>query len=480
MRFFFSSRTLPAVCVSMSVVVVIWLASSLWIKPTNSVIRMSAGPDQTRRHAVATYFCEQAAQYKLNIHLESTKGSEDCLKRIKGGELDAAIVSNGVILPDDDEIRVLAAVQLEAVHLLVRNGIEDGESLVETIRGKRVNLDERGSTDWLLAREFLDFAQLKLPTDSQSGDFVPTEYSKEQLFTMAMAILDSSDKERDRLISDLPDCLIVVGSMPSALVQQLVEAAEYRIMPLPGTQAFLMDNLQSSNSRTTVIAREFLEQTTIPRNSYFGRKGVPETNCDTVGVRLLVVASKNLHAAAVQSLMKAIFEGEFSRRIKPKTPHELATPFLIHPNAEAYLNRDKPLAFREVLDWFTEGFSLFGAFSAGALSLYGLLRSKRARKPSDYYSQIRKVNQEAVNADFGSTKISESTELAKHLDNRLQTMRQQLIDDICDGRIKGDQVVANILLLLKDSQQNIPRMNRSPLELNELRMRARSATSEAA
>ncbi|MCY2977876.1 MAG: hypothetical protein NTU79_04325 [Planctomycetota bacterium] len=229
-----------------------------------------------------------------------------------------------------------------------------------------------------------------------------------------------------------------------------------------------------------MIAREFLEQTTIPRNSYFGRKGLPETNCDTVGVRLLVVASKNLPAAAVQSLMKTIFEGEFSRRIKPKTPHELATPFIIHPNAEAYLNRDKPLAVREVLDWFTKGFSLIGAFSAGALSFYGLLRSKKARKPSDYYSEIRKVNQEAVNADFGSTKISESTELAKHLDNRLQTMRQELIDDICDGRIKGDQVVANILLLLKDSQHYIPRMNRSPLESSELRMRARSATSEAA
>jgi hypothetical protein len=268
--------------------------------------------------------------------------------------------------------------------------------------------------------------------------------------------------------------------MPSTIVQLLVEAADYRIAPLPGTRAFLLDNMQDSHAKTTVVEREFLEPTVIPMRSYFSTRGYPAADCETVGVRLLIVAHKNLSDRAVRRLMKTAFEGEFSRRIRPKSPREVASPYAIHPAAIAYLDRDKPLAVEAVMEWFNKGLSVFGAFSAGALSLYSLLRRRKARAPSDYYAEIRRVDQIALGVDADSTAPIQSHDLAKHLDDRLLELRQELIGDICEGSIKGDQVISNILTLLKDTRGNLRKLDGEVAALSDRSQRTGRPTAKAA
>ncbi len=418
-------------------------------------LRMSAGPEATRRHAVAVYMSEQAAQNELTVELLPNAGSEESLRLLKGGQLDAAIVSNGVVVPNDDDIVVLGAMELEAVHLLVRKDMADHGAIREAIRGRRVNLGERGSTEWLLAREFLAFARLKLPSMSQPGDVVPTEYGKDHLLKKCADILQANGSAKESLIAELPDCLIVLASLPSPVVQQLVEAADYQIAPLPATRAFLLDNLQDSSSSITVVQREFLQRTVVPSHCYFANRGLPENDCETVGVRLLVVARKDLPARAVQPLMKTLLEGELAHRIDSKSPRDIVTPYAIHPAALAYLDRDKPLAIKAAMEWLSSGLSIFGAFSAGALSLYSLVWRRKARQPSDYYAEIRTVEQLALSAELDSSSPIPSHEFMKHLDDRLLKLRQELIEDICEGRIKGEQLISNILALLKDARRNL-------------------------
>ncbi|MBL9161670.1 MAG: hypothetical protein JNL18_02890 [Planctomycetaceae bacterium] len=456
------------------------LAAPLLIERETPILRMSAGPYSTRRHAVAQYMGKQAAPNDLIIKLEANAGSEDCLNLLKAGQLDAAVVSSGVKVPDDDDIMVLGAVQLEAVHILVRKEMAEAGPLSEAVRGKRINIGEKGSTERLLARELLAFARLQLPSASHSGDVVPTEYSKACLIDKCQAILQSSGATKDTLIAELPDCLIVLASMPSPIVQSLVEAADYRIVPLPATRAFLMDNMQDSQAKTTVVEREFLEPTVIPAHSYFTTRGYPAADCETIGVRLLVVAHKSLSDRAVRPLMKTVFEGEFSRRIQPKSAREIATPYAIHPAAVAYLDRDKPLAVEAVMEWFSKGLSIFGAFSAGALSLYSLLRRRKARAPSDYFAEIRRIDQIALGADVDSTATIQPHELSKHLDDRLLELRQELIGDICEGSIKGDQVISNILTLLNDTRGNLHTLDDAVASLSDRPRRTRRTTAVAA
>jgi TRAP-type uncharacterized transport system substrate-binding protein len=454
-------HTLLLFCCVGFVALGVWLAVPRLIKQETPVLRMSAGPDSTRRHAVAVYLSEQAARNDLALKLVNSAGSEDCLNRLKAGQLDVAIVSNGITVPDDDGIAVLAAVQLEAVHILVRKELADGDYFAEMIRGKRVNLGEQGSTDWQLARELLKFVRLRLPSTSQPGDVIPTEFGKTELVNKTRAILEARGAKKDSLIAEMPDCLLVLETTPSTVVQQLIEAVDYRIVPLPATRAFLQDNLQNSESSTTVLEREFLEPTQIATNSYFKTRGYPAADCDTIGVRLLIVARESVPARAVRPLMQTLFEREFSHRILPKSPRDIATPYAIHPAAIAYLDRNKPLAVQETMESVNDVFSIFGAFSAGALSLYGLLWKwrKRTRKPSDYFAEIRKVELLAYDAETDSMIPVRPGELVKYLDDRLLALRQGLIEDICEGRIKGDQVIANILALLQDARRNLPRLD---------------------
>ena len=420
-------------------------------------LRMSAGPAETRRHAVAEYLCEQASEQDLWINLVNSAGSEECLNLLKKRRLDVAIISSGVKVPEDENITVLGILQPESVHVLVRKELADERPLSQTLRGKRVNLGVRGSTEWLLSQEFLSFARLRLPSATSSGDVVPLELSKKFLTDQCKAILSADLAGKERLIAELPDCLLVLDTMPCSLAQLLIEAAEYEINPLPATRAFLLDHLQDSKSTHTIVEREFLEHVTIPANSYFCSRGYPPTDCETVGVRLLVVARKDVAARAIQPLMKTLFESELAHRMRPLPPTEMATQYAIHPAAVVYLDRDKPMVIvQQATEWINSGLSFFGAFSAGALSLYSLIRSKKSRKPTDYLAEIRKLGETVLKAEAESQCAPEPHAIAKRVDEQLLKLRQNLIEDVCEGRIKGDQSVFNILMLLKETRRDLP------------------------
>lgn len=305
-------RALALLCCIGFPILGLGLAVSHWVQWKPPALRMIAGPESTRRHAVARYFCEKAASNDLSIELVTTAGSEDCLNRLRAGNLDVAVVNNGIVVPDHEDISVLGALQPEVVHVLVRRELSGAAPFAKRIRGKRVNLGEKGSTEWLLARELLTFGRLTLPTTNRAGDVVPTEYGKADLADKARLILGADAPNRPALIAELPDCLLVVASVPSTLVQLLVEAADYQIEPFRGVRAFLADNMQDDSAKTTIIDREFLEPAVLTANSYFSTQWFPAADCETIGMRLLVVARKGVPDRAIRPLMQTLFEREFS------------------------------------------------------------------------------------------------------------------------------------------------------------------------
>jgi len=431
------------------------LAARMFVNRPLPPLRMSAGAEGTRRQAVAEMLTRHAAREGLRITLSTNAGSEEALRQLKAGQIDVALVSNGVVIPGDDELAVLAVTQVEAVHLLLRSEIAAASTVIDGVRGKRVNLGQPGSSEALLSREILQFAQLTVTSEQQQGDIVATEFGKPELLDMCHAIMAASGAEKDRLIRELPDALILLDSPPSAVARQLIEAADYRIAALPATHAFLLDNLQESSNERTTLQREFLEPSRIPKHSYFGHRALPETDCETVGMRLLIVARQDIDPAAVRVLMATLFESELAHRLSPLSPRDVANPYPIHEAAIAYLDRDKPVAVDKVLEWLSNGLSVFGAFGAGALSLYSLLRTRAARHPSDYYDSIRKVEELAGTLDQDPTTGITASELLCDLDERLVKLRQNLIEDICEGRIKGEQLIANILALLNDVRDGL-------------------------
>jgi TRAP-type uncharacterized transport system substrate-binding protein len=447
-------------------VVCLALAVSLVREESPPELRMSAGPEATRRHVLAQYFAEQAAEHHVAIKLLPNAGSEECLQQLKAQQLDAAIVCNGMLVPDDNDIMVVGAVQSEALHILVRKDVANAGPLGQTIRGKRVNVGERGSTEWFLARDFLNFARLTLCTDSTPGNVYPMEYTKHELTQMSKEILHATGATKAKLLQDLPDVVVLLESMPSPLVQLLVEAADYQLLPLPATRAFLLDNMQDSHAKVTLMHRQFLESTSILSHSYAQNGGIPKTDTETLGVRLLVVARRGLADSTVKHLTKAIFEGEFASRIRPQSPRDISTPYAIHPGAVAYFDRDKPLAVRKLIEWVSKGLSYAGAFSAGALSLYSLLKRRKTRKPSDYYAEIRNIEA----ASLASAALAMPGQLpprSQELHERLLKLRNDLIEDLCEGSLKGDQAISNIIAMLGEARSSLAAQEAAAGETNK-------------
>ena len=107
LRHWCSNRKFSLLCSAGFAVLGVALGVSLLKDNGTPVLRMSVGPEMTRRHAVAVYLAQEAARNDLSIKLVPSAGSEDCLNLLKAGQLDAAIVSGGIVVPDDNEITVV-------------------------------------------------------------------------------------------------------------------------------------------------------------------------------------------------------------------------------------------------------------------------------------------------------------------------------------------------------------------------------------
>jgi hypothetical protein len=55
----------------------------------------------------------------------------------------------------------------------------------------------------------------------------------------------------------------------------------------------------------------------------------------------------------------------------------------------------------------------------------------------------------------------------KRLEDRLTKLRHDLLEDVCDGRIKGDQIIANIMMLLMETRRSLTIIEGYPAESKE-------------
>ena len=152
---------------------------------------------------------------------------------------------------------------------------------------------------------------------------------------------------------------MTVASLPGLLVQRLLDTGEYCLVPFPNVEPFLASGMPHDSEPGGSVDRVLVEPTVIHPGMYLGNSLLPSNDCPTVGLHTLLVARADLPAATVKRVMQSVFETDFMRRVKPKSPREIPTAYDIHPAAEAYLDRDKPLitgTFFEVAQQIPEHF----------------------------------------------------------------------------------------------------------------------------
>ena len=450
-------------------------------RPVAYRLTITAGSPEGLRHQMAERLKAVARRRGVLLKVVGASGSTDALERLNAGSLDLALVQGGLDTTDRPNVRQVASLKIEPLHLLVKAEVEPeaGEARgLEFLRGRSVNLSEVGSGTYQLAREVLAFAGLRPPQDASAGDF--------RAETRSYAAL-ASETDRGRL----PDAVFTVSGLPSPVVRHLVARHDYRLVPLRFGEAFALDALHSARQgpssppprgqgALTGVDRAHVYNTEIPAYTYSVSPPVPPRPVPTFGTRLLMVARRGASPGAVQRLLEvASASGPGGPTLDPAS-FDLPPEFDWHDGAVAFRDRNKPLIIGDAIDFLEKGTSLAGALLGGAFFLWQWSRQRsRRRRDLGFESYMLKVN--TIERRALQTELEAHLDLKEllHLQVELSRLKIDALQRFADGEFEGEELFSGFVNHVNDARDHLTRLilhERENLEEKAARQR-RSAES---
>jgi TRAP-type uncharacterized transport system substrate-binding protein len=434
-------------------------------------LRMTAGQEGGTRHRIGLALQREAANRALGIELQATAGSQDALRAVESGQVDAALIQGGLDMADHTSLRQVAALHLEPLHLLVKQGINRAVAgNLAGLRGKVVNLGDRGSGTYLLAREVMAFSGLRPDVD----------------YTESTA--GYADLERETESSRLPDAVFSVSTLPSPIARHLVTRFHYRLISLPFCEAFTLGALEQDPTTThrsdqteTRINRRHVYDAAIPAFAYEIEPGVPPETIHTLGTRLLLIARRDLSSTAIRRLLEVIFSSPFSQVLQPPLDVKLldSPPELPwHDGTAEYVRRSSPLIAGDVIDLIEKEVSIFGVLAGGLFCLVQWFRrryrSRRERSFEAYILQVAKVERRALEL---SREPTLDLKLLLQLQDDLAQIKGEALERFADGQLDGEELMSGFLVHASDARDFLIRLilhERDNLE-DQARIQRRSA-----
>jgi TRAP-type uncharacterized transport system substrate-binding protein len=415
-------------------------------------LRMTAGQEGGTRHRLAQSLRREAARRAIAIELQAMAGSEVALRAVESGRVDAALVQGGLDLVDHPGLREVAALHVEPLHLLVKEEIYRAAAHnLAGLRGKVVNLGERGSGTHVLAAEVMAFSGLRAGinyTESAHG---------------------YADLERETDGSRLPDAVFSVSTLPLPIARHLVTKHHYRLIELPFREAFALGALDQDHSppaqpgeSTMRIDRRHIYDTTIPAFAYEIEPGVPPETIHTLGTRLLLVARKDIEAGTIQRLLDVVFNSPFSHVLQQpldagllQSPPEL--PW--HDGTIDYVRRNSPLIAGEVIEEVEKYVSILGVLAGGLFCLTQWLRRRyRWRRERSFQAYILQVAQVERRALVLSRAPTLDLPALLQLQEDLSRIKGEALQRFADGRLDGEELMSGFLVHASDTRDFLMRL----------------------
>jgi TRAP-type uncharacterized transport system substrate-binding protein len=415
-------------------------------------LRMTAGQEAGTRHRIAQALRREAARRSLVIELYEVTGSEEALQAVESGRIDAAFVQGGLEMVEHQGLRQVAALHLEPLHLLVKEEIHHAVTRnLSGLRGKAVNLGERGSGTYLLATELMALSGLRA-----GMDYSETTHSY-------------ADLEREIERSCLPDAVFTVSTLPSPIARHLVTRHRYRLTALPFREAFALGALdqdyapqEPAGAKATRIDRRHVYDALIPAFAYEIEPGVPPEAIHTLGTRLLLVARKDMAAITVRRLLEVIFNSPFAQVLQPpldakqlETPPEL--PW--HDGTTEYMRRNAPLIAGDVIDMVEKEVSILGVLAAGVFCLSQWMRRqfrrRRERSFEAYILQVAQVERQAI--ALARAPALDLPSLLQ-LQEDLTRIKAEALERFASGELGGEELMSGFLVHASDARDFLMRL----------------------
>src|SRR5262245_27339894 len=91
-------------------------------------LRMTAGSELGARHELAEMLRDQVASSGLVIDLRGSRGSEEALDWVNQRKVDCALIQGGLSIGERPNVRQVALLHVEPLHLLVRKELYEDVS----------------------------------------------------------------------------------------------------------------------------------------------------------------------------------------------------------------------------------------------------------------------------------------------------------------------------------------------------------------
>lgn len=417
-------------------------------------LTLSGGNVCPSRSEMAQAICSEV--HDAGIELEAIEGTnpEAVCSAVDNGELDLGLVLGGFPTGAHANVRQVATFGVEPLHLLVRGELLQGrQASLELLRGRVVSLGEPKTNGAILAESLMRFAGFKPSTGSSTGDYKPVYLRNRDLHVALTALANASPESRAAFAAILPDAVFAVDNVPGPLVDRLVTIGGYRLVPLPYATALHLDARRNHGKNEDQLENSRLEATKIPACAYGINPAVPAADCETFGLRLMLVTNKNVSSIAILRLLRALDNGVVDKyRIELNVANQYEE-FPIHPGAVAFAKGRKPLILGELLEPVQNVLSVAGAGGAGVLAVWGFFRGLRAVQPDVHLREINRIERLLRGDEQDASAPALPGEFMDYLEQRLAAVKQAAIDDYAAGRLHGDEAFMSILTLVADTRQ---------------------------
>jgi TRAP-type uncharacterized transport system substrate-binding protein len=415
---------------------------------------MTAGNALGTRHRLAVSLQGDVARRNITFELIPSQGSEEALDLVNRREVDMALVQGALVPAGRPNVRQVATLHVEPMHLLVKKELYGPASTgLAALRGRTVDLEEVGSGTHSLAVAVLEFAGLRPREQDPAEGYVPVTLDRKQLF-------QEPDTAR------LPDAVFLVSSLPSLTSGFLVSRHGYRLVPLPFAEAFALRSLaqpagaEPAESPRVVLGR--VQAATVPAFTYGVQPPVPEQPLPTLGTRLLLVAHKDVPARAAYQVIEGTYAAEFGRVLHPPVDAklmELPPEFPWHEGALLYQQRNAPLLSGRTMDSARQGFTIFAALASGLFVLWQwskeYRRVSRNKGFNAYFARVTRIEERVLEGERGQpVGVAELLALREEL-CRLKT---QALDECAREELAGKELLPGFLTQVHDVRDSLTRL----------------------
>ena len=204
-------------------------------------------------------------------------------------------------------------------------------------------------------------------------------------------------------------------------------------MPLPFATALHIDSRRNHSGERVHLRNDRVEAVSIPAFAYGIEPAAPAQDCETIGLRLLLVANKNVSSDALLDALRSMSDAVAVHTQVNLDATNANPEFPVHPGAEAFLRARRPSNLDEILGPTTDALSVVGASIAGCLALWSFVRGLRAVQPDVHLRQIDRIERLLQGSELDESAPTLPREFLEYLESRLSQIKQAAIEDYANG-----------------------------------------------